>query len=336
MPRVRHSPRSALSALTLFALLTAFGLSACGGDDDSETESARPAPEASSFPPADGRTIDEIAEEYTPAEDLVISPAGRVFSEGRNRFGFAVFEVDRTQVTDADVAIYAAPYNGGKAQGPFPARVESLETEPAFTAETTSSDPDAAKAVYVADVIFDSPGEWRLIALVRTGADQFSVANLTEPAEVTRQSVVPEPGEAAPKVHTPTVDDVADVAEIDTRTPPSTMHDEDLADVIGKKPVVLLFATPALCTSRVCGPVVDVAEQVKRDSPDAAAYIHMEIYEDNQPSPNNLRPQVEAYNLPTEPWLFVLDCKGDVDTRIEGAFSVAELTDAVERVRDSC
>ena len=43
------------------------------------------------------------------------------------------------------------------------------------------------------------------------------------------------------------------------------MHDVDFADVVGKKPTVLLFATPALCQSRVCGPVVDVAEQVKRD-----------------------------------------------------------------------
>jgi hypothetical protein len=41
---------------------------------------------------------------------------------------------------------------------------------------------------------------------------------------------------------------------------------------------------------------------------------------------------VRAYNLQTEPWLFVMDRKGRVDTRIEGAFSVAELEQAVERV----
>ena len=82
------------------------------------------------------------------------------------------------------------------------------------------------------------------------------------------------------------------------------MHDDDLAEVLGKKPVVLLFATPALCQSRVCGPVVDIAEQVKRDRGDEAAFIHMEIYNDN-PANEGLRPQVQAYGLPTEPWLFV-------------------------------
>ena len=44
-------------------------------------------------------------------------------------------------------------------------------------------------------------------------------------------------------------------AKIDTRDPPSDMHEVDFADVVGKKPVALLFATPQLCASRVCGPV---------------------------------------------------------------------------------
>ena len=108
------------------------------------------------------------------------------------------------------------------------------------------------------------------------------------------------------------------------------MHGDDLADVLGKKPVVLLFATPALCQSRVCGPVVDVAEQVKAEYGDEVAFIHQEIYVDNVPGPENLRPQVKAYGLFTEPWLFVIDEHGKVATRIEGAFSVAELESALE------
>ena len=88
-------------------------------------------------------------------------------------------------------------------------------------------------------------------------------------------------------------------------------------------------------TIRVCGPVVDIAEQVKRDRSDDAAFIHMEIYEDNLPN-KGLREQVRAYNLPTEPWLFVIDCDGKIDTRIEGAFSIAELNQAIDRVSDSC
>jgi hypothetical protein len=330
---VRLSPvraaRLPLLALAVGALaLLAAG---CGGDDGDDA--GGPAPEASAFPSADGRSLEQVAADAAPGNDLVVSPAGQVFAEGRNRFGFGVFTVDREQLTDAEVAIYVAPGSGGEAEGPFPARVESLETEPAFTAENTASDPDAAKVVYVTEMQLDQPGEWRMIALVKRD-DEYAAVRMPS-VMVTHDDPVPAPGEPAPRVHTPTADEVASVQEIDTRIPPGTMHKVDLASVLGKEPVVLLFATPALCQSRVCGPVVDITEQVKRDRPDDAAFIHMEIYNDNLAN-KGLREQVEAYRLPTEPWLFAIDCDGKVNSRIEGAFSIAELNRAIDRIEDSC
>ncbi len=156
--------------------------------------------------------------------------------------------------------------------------------------------------------------ETRAVAVLRDDEGNFTATNFQQGIPVEEQSSIPAEGEAVPSVHTPTLDDVGDVSEIDTRVPPSTMHEEDLADVLGEKPVVLLFATPALCQSRVCGPVVDVAEQVKAEYGDEVAFIHMEIYVDNEFDPENpnLRPQVRAFGLPTEPWLFVIDKNGDV------------------------
>ena len=109
------------------------------------------------------------------------------------------------------------------------------------------------------------------------------------------------------------------------------MAEADFADVLGKKPIVLLFATPQFCESRVCGPVVDVAAQVQRDYGDEVEFIHMEIYNDNDPS-KGIRPQVRAFRLPSEPWLFVMDRQGKITTALEGAFGVDELTAAVEEV----
>ena len=316
---------------TLVAAL-ALGVPGCGEDEATSVDEPVAAPDASAFPSPDGQSLDDLLAKATPDDEIVVLPAGAVLDEGRNRFGFGVFTVDGEQIPDAEIAIYAAAEPDGAVQGPFPARVESLETEPAFTAETTSGDPDAAKTVYVTDLIIDKPGEWRMVAMVKRGGE--TVAVRIPSVVVGEHDGIPAPGDEAPEIHTPTVDDVGDVQEIDTRAPPGTMHDVDFADVRGERPVVLLFATPALCASRVCGPVVDVAEQVKRDTSDEVAFIHMEIYEQN--TPPSLRPQVDAFNLPTEPWLFVVDCDGEIDTRIEGAFSAAELTDAIDRVDDSC
>jgi hypothetical protein len=320
---------SAVCPLAVALVVAVLGIAACGGDDDEASEGAQPAPSAETFPAADGGSLERLIAD-AGSGDLVVSPAGQTYTVGRNRFGFGVFTVDGEQVTDAEVAIYAAPGAGGEAHGPFPARVESLETDAAFTARTTADDPDAAKVVYVADVVFERPGEWRLLAVVRSG-EETSAVRLPS-VDVRTEVQVPEPGERAPRVHTPTAEDVGgDLAQIDTRVPTGTMHDHDLAEVLGDRPVVLLFATPALCQSRVCGPVVDVAEQVKRDYGDEVAFIHMEIYQDNDPS-KPVRPQVAAYGLQTEPWVFVIDRNGVVEARMEGAFSVTELTDAVERV----
>jgi hypothetical protein len=135
-------------------------------------------------------------------------------------------------------------------------------------------------------------------------------------------------------MHTPTITDVGgNAAAIDTRLPPSSMHDVDFADVLGKKPVVLLFATPQLCQSRVCGPVVDLAEQVKADPSNSdVAFIHMEVYNDNRID-KGIRPQMAAFHLQTEPWLFTFDKQGKVAARIEGAFSERELNDAIAKAK---
>lgn len=317
----------ALAATALAAAL----LVGCGGSsDDGNGTSDRPAPNPADFPPAKGKTLQQVLS-ASSGEGPVVSPAARVLRLGENRFSFGVFSVAHDQITDAQVAIYAAPGAGleGPAIGPFTARIEDLSTEPAFRAETTSSDPDAAQAIYVTQIPLDKPGAWSFGALIKEG-DGYTGSLLPAPSEVGEFNP-PDVGDPAPKVHTPTADEVADISEIDTRVPPDDMHDEDLADVLGRKPVVLLFATPQLCQSRICGPVVDVAEQVKREFGDRVAFIHQEVYNENDIN-KGVRPQMRAYSLPSEPWLFVIDRSGKISTVIEGAFSVRELEDAVRPV----
>ena len=108
------------------------------------------------------------------------------------------------------------------------------------------------------------------------------------------------------------------------------MHADDLADVVGHRPVMLLFATPALCRSRICGPVVDVTEQVKSEYGDRVDFIHMEVYNDNDVS-KGVRPQFRAWGLKREPVMFAINRRGIVVSRIEGAFTASELKAAVRR-----
>jgi hypothetical protein len=181
-------------------------------------------------------------------------------------------------------------------------------------------------------VKFDRNGPWLAIAILKT-ADGFEAARVTPSPVVGQYPDVAQVGQQAPKVSTPTAEDVGgDLSKIDTRQPPSSMHDDDFKDVVGKKPVVLIFATPALCQSRVCGPVVDVAEQVKDEVGDGVVFIHNEVYNENDPS-KGIRPQLTAFGLQTEPWIFLINKDGTIEKRIEGAVGVDELKSDVEQLK---
>ena len=354
-----RAPRLALAFGCLVAV--AAGLTACGGDsgsDDSATAPAedvesRPAPPKSEFPAPRGRSLAALLELADAPTELRVAPAAMVFYKGNNRYPFGIFERDGMQIDDAEAALYLAkvprPAKGAKSKpgskgavataqiealeapavGPFPASIEALTPGRAFQT-TTPEGPNAATVVYSTRLDFPSDGEWRIAALVKEG-DELT-ATLLPSAVVGEFQRVPRPGQPAPSIHTPVPADVdGDLSEITTRVPPDTQNKVDYADVLGKRPIVLLFATPKFCQSRVCGPVVDVAEQAKREYGDEAAFIHMEIYNENNPG-KGVRPQVRAFHLPSEPWLFTIDREGRVGSAIEGAFGPELLTEAVERV----
>ena len=113
-----------------FIGIAALALGACGSGNDGD-ETARNAPSSAEFPSAKGKRLEEIRSSLPEAE-LVVSPAASVFEVGKNRFPLGVFELDATQVDDADVALYFAKNENSRVIGPLPARVDSLETKPAF------------------------------------------------------------------------------------------------------------------------------------------------------------------------------------------------------------
>lgn len=324
-----------------------------GGSASSESAQSRPAPPKSGFPATYGRTLAELIKETDARSELIVSPAALAFYKGENRYPFGVSEREGGPVSDAEVALYyakvPAPKPGSKSEagskgtaakaemqaleepavGPFPASIESLATKPAFRSKTTSEDPQAARVVYSAQLDFPSDGEWRLAAVIKNGEE--TTATLLPSASVGEFTDIPRPGQAAPLIHTPTSADVGgDLARITTRIPPDTQNKVDYADALGKEPIVLLFATPKFCQSRVCGPVVDVAEQAKHEYGDKAAFIHMEIFNDNEPG-KRVRPQVRAFHLPTEPWLFTINRKGIVSAAVEGAVGIEEMHRAVDK-----
>ena len=317
--------------------LAAVAAGGCGGNGSEATVDPPPPANARDFPKVQQRSFRDVVSPMLQGPELAQSTP--VLEPGKNRFGFALIDTGNRQIGALDVVLYVSRGLDETAKGPYPARYEPIDVKPQFQSQTSAQDSSAAHGVYVAEIPFRSAGSYVVSAV--TKLDRKFVA--TSPAQVTVRASAPAPdvGSKAVSVHTPTVASAhGDVASIDTRVPPSYMHEVDLVDALKRqRPVVLLFATPALCQSRVCGPVADVTEQVKSKYGDEADFIHMEIYRDNDVN-KGVRPQVVSWGLCSgrgnslicnEPFLFTINRRGKVAAQLQGAFSVSELEGAVRK-----
>jgi hypothetical protein len=339
----RRLTKTARGASACALVLAAVAAAGCGGSSGGSNKASSPtstAPSAAGFPSARGKTVAALTRGLK--EGPVVVPTVRQLDPGRARFGFGLFTVAQKQVSDVPVALYVQRQGTSTVSGPYPAAQHSLEVDPKFESTTVKSDPAAAKSFYAAELRFPRPGIYAVVALSRVGGRL--VASSPVGARVLGKDPVPGVGDKAPRISTPTVASVhGDVASIDTRQPHDDMHDVNYADVYGKKAIVLLLATPALCQSRTCAPVTDVTEAVKAETKgDRVAFIHNEIYKGNtieqgclegtRPAAQCYTPQLLAFDLSTEPFLFVIDRHGRVAARLEGAFSKDELEAALRPV----
>jgi len=289
---------------------------------------ASTASRASDFPAVRGRSLQAVADAIG-ATGTQVGLAGSVFTPGENRLAFGVSD-PRTGSVYAKTAVYVADRARGRARGPFPATADLLITEPAFRSQAAASENDNFAAVYAARVPFSSPGKKLVLVVTKRARRPLVVASTQITVIPVGRDRIPRPGERPPPISTDTVASArGNLKAIDTRVPADDMHDVDFADVIGKRPIALLFATPALCESRVCGPVVDIALQLKARYGDRVQFIHQEVYVDNQPL-KGLRSPLRAFHLPTEPWLFVFDKHGRLTTRLEGSFGIDTFERALE------
>lgn len=280
------------------------------------------------FPAVGGRSLQEVAEALGAAgPDLAFATS--VLQTGkRQRLAFGVLDKGRSFVY-APTVLYLAKRGAKVATGPWAAPADLLVTDSPFRSQTAASDKDPFAAIYDARVDFGEPGTYEVLAASKVDGRLVGSGSTVE-VKAPSKVVIPDLGEPVPVVATDTRAKAGgDLKAIDTRLPPDSQHEVDLKDVVGRRPVALLFATPQLCESRVCGPVVDIAEQLKRTYGDRITFIHQEVYVDNRIE-KGLRPPLEAFRLQTEPWLFAIDKSGKVAARLEGSFGFKSFETALD------
>ena len=251
--------------------------------------------------------------------------ATSVFVAGQNRLAFGVLDAKRRFVY-GKTAVYVGRSPSSRAQGPYAAPADSLVTEGRYPSRQAATEDGPLAAIYAAKVRFKRPGRYAVLVLTKIAN---GLLGATTDITVRRDTPIPAVGQRPPPVSTDTVASAGGEKAVDTRIPPAPeLHQTNLKDVLGKRPTALLIATPQLCQSRVCGPVVDIELQLKQKYGDRMAFIHQEVYVDNKLD-KGLRPPLKKLGLQTEPWLFTFDGNGRVAARLEGSFGVRAFEQAI-------
>ncbi len=295
----RRSPIVKAAALVP-ALMLAAAACGSGGDDPAGTATS----------PAGG---DESA---FPADSFAI-PANADIGLGRSRILVGIGDATgrRLGSPGAEVSIRVAHQD----------RLDEVQT----TTGIFTWIVDGAFGLYRATFDFDIPGIWQATVIPDRG-DPLPAALFN----VLEDTFAPGVGDAAPAPATPTAPEFS-FEEITTDLDPDPrFYEMSLDEAIGNgRKTVVIFATPAFCQSAACGPLLDIVKGLAPDYPEVD-FVHVEVYTnltvpDFAPIPINLAPAVQAdwWNLPSEPWVFVVDEEGVVQARFEGVVAAEELHD---------
>jgi hypothetical protein len=208
-----------------------------------------------------------------------------------------------------------------------PLLATTARSEPIGIPGRSEAATGGARSIYVVRFEIAKPGTYTFVAQP-DGASIQVVGNV----KVARHTVAPDVGDRAIPSRTPTLASThGDLAALTTATPPDrSLLRYSVADSLAAHvPFVVAFATPKFCTSRTCGPVVDVVEAVQRRfAARGVRFIHVEIYADNDPAQGQNR-WVREWRLPSEPWVFVVGSNGLIKARFEASVSESELAAAV-------
>ncbi len=281
-------------------------------------------PHLSQFPEVKGRTLTELAQVVKGS--VQFGAATGTFTPGNRRLAFAL-NTSSGAFLYAPTAVYVASGPKSKdVEGPFLAPADPMSVAPQYRSKQNTG-PGGIQAIYGAQIRLPHAGTFAVLTLSQTAKGLIGA-----PGEVAvaASSPIPDVGQHPPAITTDTLATVhGNAALLTTRIPPESMAAVSLSQVLGKRPVALLFSTPQLCTSRVCGPVTDIAVSLQKEFAGRIDFIHQEVYVDNQPA-KGLRPQMKAFHLQTEPWLFAINRRGVIVARLEGAFGVNALRAALE------
>ena len=258
---------------------------------------------------------------------------------GQNRFAFGLAKQGKL-IEHADVLVRLFDLEGAEAHltaetnAPFrPVANPVAEKKVHRHTDGSLHVHDAAtevRGVYVTQLTFTRSGKWGVELVARQPDGSSETARLT--VVVRETPTTPAVGSPAPQSRNLIASDVKDLRQISTsERPDPRLHQTRIADAITKgKPQLIVFATPQFCTSRMCGPVVEIVRTLLPTYGKRVVFTHQEIWQDF--ATKKVFSTIEEWRLESEPWIFIVDGQGMIRARFEGLVTARELETALQNV----
>ncbi len=282
-------------------LAISFLLAACSG----QTSVGTPAPLMPTSPGATSSSLQVVP----VASEIVVGP---------NRFAVGLIDPSKGMIQDA--AVHFVYFDLTDPSKPV------VESQADATRYQT---PDGLTTYYAQERNFDRAGDWGVEIQARLADGNLDDQRIG--FRVLASSTTLKVGAQAPALKTRTAADVGnDLKMLSSATTPNpAFYRMSLAQAITSgKPTVLVFATPAFCQTRMCGPAYDVVSALQNKTGDAANFIHVEVYSGlPNPASNGFQLDIamKAFGLTTEPWVFLIDKGGVITWRVEGPVTEGEI-----------
>jgi hypothetical protein len=248
---------------------------------------------------------------------------------GSSFFTFGLTTQQGQLLSGGQPQVWIATDDTAMPMGPFTANFYEFTPDP-----TDKSPRSPLTGFYGVPIEMSSAGSWLFAAV----ADINGTREVgTQTVKVTSGPVPAAVGSKAVSVATPVATTPAKLKEIDTRVPPSPLHYISLDKALTNgKPTVVTFATPLLCESMLCGPVVDEVLLVfQKYGAQAANFIHVEEFPpgpDLKPDTSTLPSYWQKWGFVTEPWTIVIDKNGIIRARFEGPVTASIIEATLKRL----
>ena len=197
--------------------------------------------------------------------------------------------------------------------------------------------PNSKSGIFTTTVDFDTPGDWLAEITPQDGEYKNQKARIV--IGVKSISSTPKVGDKIPKTNNLVAINTEELKNITSDINPLfELYNKGVDEILlsKEKPLLLLFATPGQCKSFTCGPQKNIIKTLHENYRKDMYFVHIEVYDmqsrNSEGEFTEISSVIKPWNLPSEPWVFLINKEGIITDKFESFVPQIELELSIKQL----